>query len=266
MFTKLHYYARIYALITSQYLKAMLHYRADFVANVLGLLISNVLGFLSIWVLFQNINSIYNWNYNELLFFYGYSLIAAAPMQIFFDNVWKLRSHLIEGTFIKYYFRPLNIMFYYMSEVIDTKSIGQLFLGLYLLIYSSNHLGIVWNVLNILIFCIFWMASSVVMISLVLLASSMGFWMNYSDSLVLLVFKLKDDFIRYPLDIFSQPLRYVFTLLLPIGFISYYPSRYFLRNDYSEWVYVIPLAAAGIFIFAVTVWNKGTKQYSGTGS
>jgi hypothetical protein len=60
-------------------------------------------------------------------------------------KVHRLRYHLAEGTFIKYYFRPLNMMFYYMSEMVDIKGFTQVALGIALMIYASSRLGLAWT-------------------------------------------------------------------------------------------------------------------------
>ncbi len=81
------------------------------------------------WVLFKSIPDLAGWSFMEMVFIYAFYMIAISPMQILFDHVWQLRYDLQQGTFLKYYFRPLNMMFYYMSEMFDLKGLTQLVLG-----------------------------------------------------------------------------------------------------------------------------------------
>ena len=62
--------------------------------------------------------------------YYGFSLVAITPVQCFFDNNWSLRMYVRDGDFIKYYFRPINMFFYFQSEVFDIKGLGQLAFGI----------------------------------------------------------------------------------------------------------------------------------------
>src|SRR5512138_2514201 len=139
-------YARIYFLIETQYIKARLQYRADFVISSIGMLITSITTIFVFWVLFASIPDLAGWSFDELLFIYAFYLLAIVPLQILFDDIWQLRFHVMEGTFIKYYFRPLNMMFYYMSEMFDVKGLSQLALGLVTLILASNRLQLVWDV------------------------------------------------------------------------------------------------------------------------
>ncbi|WP_205006289.1 ABC-2 family transporter protein, partial [Escherichia coli] len=119
-----------------------MQYKVDFYISSIGMILSNLLGILSLWILFKSVKNLLGWNYYELLFIYGFSLIALSPLQLFFDNLWNLPTYLITGDFIKYYLKPINIFFYYFAEVFDIKGISQLLIGLFALFYSWGKLRI----------------------------------------------------------------------------------------------------------------------------
>lgn len=53
----------------------------------------------------------------EIVFIYALYMIAISPMQIRFDHAWQIRFHIQQGTFLKYYCRPLNMMLIYFSPL-----------------------------------------------------------------------------------------------------------------------------------------------------
>src|ERR1041385_6246529 len=166
----LRHYLRIYLLIEAQYLKARMQYRADFIISAIGMIARNVTGIFVFWVLFTTIPTLAGWSFNELLFIYGFYLLALCPSQVFFDNIWSLRMKVWDGSFIKYYFRPLNMMFYYMSEVLDIKGFTQATLGIICLVYASIQLGFHWTIVQVVILIAMISAASLVMISLLIIA------------------------------------------------------------------------------------------------
>ena len=97
------FYIRIYRKILAQDIKSKMSYRADFIISTLGMVLTNVAGFVSFWVLFRNFSTINGWNYYEMLFLYGFSLVSVTPVQCFFDNNWSLRIYVRDGDFIKYW-------------------------------------------------------------------------------------------------------------------------------------------------------------------
>jgi ABC-2 type transport system permease protein len=244
-----------------------MEYRADFLISFIGMVFFNITGFLFLWVLFKTVQSIEGWDYYRLIFMYGFMLLSLCPYQLFFENMHKLHDHLISGSFIKYYYKPLNMMFYYFSEIFDLKGLGQIVLGIIIFVFAASHLTISWPFTRVLLLIFLILSSSLTMISLMLIASFSGFWFLNAFPLMEFVYKLK-DFARFPLTIFNNFFYYVFTYLIPIGFISYYPVKYFLSDDIIPfYILLTPLLVGSIlFTLAVIMWRAGIAHYGGTGS
>ena len=163
---KLSYYIKIYFKIIAQDIKSKMSYRADFIISTLGMIMTDAVELLAFYIMFLNFPSVCGWNYHEMLFLYGFSLMALTPLQCLFDNNWNLRRYVYEGEFIKYCFRPINIFFYFTSEVFDIKGLGQLFVGLGTVVFAWNKLGIAVSPLIILGFVIALISASLFINSL----------------------------------------------------------------------------------------------------
>src|SRR5258706_8729313 len=119
-------YLRRYWIIEAQFIKAKMQYHADFIISSIGMFVSSLATLGIFWVIFDSIPNLAGWSLMEMVFIYAFYMIAISPMQILFDNFWDLRFQIQQGTFIKYYFRPLNMMFYFVSEVFDIKGLTNL--------------------------------------------------------------------------------------------------------------------------------------------
>ena len=259
-------YVRLYFLIEAQYIKARMQYRADFIISSIGMFFSSLVTLGIFWVIFDTVPNLAGWSLMEMVFIYAFYMIAISPMQIMFDHVWQLRFHVQQGTFLKYYFRPLNMMFYYMSEMFDLKGLTQLAAGIGLLVYASIQLGIVWSALKLFLLLISLFSAALVLISITLLAGCACFWVIDAYPVLGLAWKLR-EFAPYPMNIFDGLFRFAFTYILPIGFIAFYPSQLFLHpQEASVLVYFSPLIGLGLFAIAYQVWTLGVNSYSGTGS
>lgn len=259
-------YLRLYFIIEAQYVKARMHYRADFFITSVGMILSSLATVGVFWVLFHSITALAGWSFEEMVFIYGFYLIAISPMQIFFDHIWWLRFEVEDGRFIKYYFRPLNVMFYYMSEMFDIKGVVQLVIGIGLLVYASTQLSLTWSIgqVGLLLAAVF--GGALVQVSLVVIAASSAFWIIDSWPVLSLTWKMR-EMAPYPMTIFSGAFRIIFTFLIPIGFIAFYPSTLILRpGEVSPVVYLAPLVGIAAFALMYRVWTLGVNSYSGTGS
>ena len=259
-------YLRLYFIIEAQYIKARMQYRADFIISSIGMFFSSLATLGVFWVILESVPDLAGWSLMEMTFIYAFFMIAISPMQILFDHAWQIRFHILQGTFLKYYFRPLNMMFYYMSEMFDLKGLTQLFVGIALMIYASGQMNIEWTATRILLLFITLFSAALVQISIVVAASCAAFWVLDSYPVLGLAWKLR-EFSPYPMNIFDGAFRFAFTYILPIGFVAFYPSQLFLRpQDVSSLVYFSPIVGIGLFALAYWIWTKGVNSYTGTGS
>lgn len=259
-------YIRLYFIIETQYIKARMQYRADFIISSFGMFFSSLSSLVIFWVLFESIPNLAGWSLMEMVFIYAFYMLAVSPMQILFDHFWQLRFHVQQGTFLKYYFRPLNMMFYYISEMFDLKGITQFIIGIILLVYASIQLEITWTLLSLSLLLVTLFSAALVQISIIISASCVAFWVIDSWPVLGLAQKLR-EFAPYPMTIFNGAFRFMFTFILPVGFIAFYPSQFFLRpEEISPLVYFSPVVGIGLFAIAYKIWTKGVNSYTGTGS
>jgi len=259
-------YLRLYFIIEAQYIKARMQYRADFIISSIGMFFTSLATLGIFWVIFNSTKTLGGWSFMQMTFMYAFFMIAISPMQILFDQIWQLRYDVAQGAFLKYYFRPLNMMFYYMSERFDIKGLTQFAAGIVLLAYSSIQLGIEWTPLKLVLLPLSLLGASLVFVSMGVAAGCAAFWLTNSFPIMSFAWKLR-EFSPYPMTIFDGAFRFVFTFILPIGFIAFYPSQMFLHPEQmNPLVYFSPLV--GIIMFAITywIWTKGVNSYTGTGS
>ena len=264
--SKLGFYLRIYGKIIVQDVKSKMSYRSDFIISIIGILLTDASELLAFYITFLNFPSVCGWTYHEMLFLYGFSLIALTPLQCLFDNNWNLRHYVYDGDFIKYCFRPINIFFYFISEDFDTKGIGQFLAGLGTLIYAWRKLGLSVSFISIALLVVALFSASLFMIAIMNIAAATCFYLTNSGYVIGTMSKFR-DYAKYPITIFSTFFRLIFTFIIPIAFIAYYPSLVVLRPEKVPILtWLSPLYGIFFFYISYKVWMLGASKYSGTGS
>lgn len=259
------FYASIYFKIIAQDFKSKMSYRADFIISTLGMIMTNISGFIGFYIMFQKFETINGWNYYEMLFLYGFSLIALTPMQCLFDNNWNLRFVVEDGSFIKYCFRPINIFFYYISEVFDVKGLGQLLMGGITLTYAWNKLSLPFSFKTGVLLLLALFTGSLFMIAIMNMAAATCFWIIHSGYVMVTMFKFT-EYAKYPVTIYQGFFRVLFTFIIPIAFVAYYPSYIFLRPEVPLLTCIAPLFGIFFFWLSYRFWMLGAMRYSGTGN
>ena len=189
-----------------------------------------------------------------------------SPVQCLFDNNWSLRNYVYSGDFIKYCFRPINLFFYFQSEVFDIKGLGQLAFGIGTLIYAWSNIGLEFSAIMLLKLIVFLITASLIMIALQNAAAATCFWIQNSFFVLDFVYRFK-DYAKYPVTIFSPVFKFLFTFVMPVAFIAYYPSLVILRPDEVELLsWLSPLFGCVFLFISYKIWMHGALKYSGTGS
>lgn len=260
------YYLRIYCKLISQYLKSRMSFRGDFMLGMFGVLASNMLGILSIIVIFKSIHILGGWSYYELVYLYGFFLLSNMPFSLLFERMWHIDDSLLMGDFMLYYFKPLNIMFSFISESIDIRTFSMLLLSIVLMIIAEIHLDIEWTAVKRLFFALFFLGSSLTYLGIRIAAASTAFWFGVNYAIMDFLTKL-NDFSRYPISIFTKPLQFIFTFVLPYIFVAFFPVKILLRAaEFSPVWLVCPILGIALMAGGCAVWSLGVRSYTGTGS
>ena len=104
------------------------------------------------------------------------------------------------------------------------------------------------------------------------LGATICFWTVESIEVINIITYGGTEFASYPLPIYHLLMRRFFTFVIPLAFVSYFPSLYLLdRPEVSDWplwlLIVSPLvAAAFLSVVARFAWGFGVRHYRSTGS
>jgi len=141
-----------------------------------------------------------------------------------------------------------------------------LWLYISMLVYSWNKLSLEFSFIIMLKLIILLLTSSFFMIAITNISAATCFWMINTGVIMMTISQLK-DYARYPVTIFSKIFRLFFTFVIPISFISYYPSLMFLNpNATPVLTWLSPIIGIAFLIGSYILWMKGASEYSGTGS
>mgnify|MGYP004612550607 FL=1 len=74
------------------------------------------------------------------------------------------------------------------------------------------------------------------------------------------------EFGQYPMGLFRREVILVFTFLIPLACVNYYPISYILGKSDNIWYLISPLMTFILFIMSIITFNRCIRHYEGTGS
>lgn len=260
---------RIYGLYFAQFVKARLAYKWDFFGALVASFFSTLGGVVFVLLLIdgKEVPSLKDWNREEVLFIYGFSLLSTSLFGIFSPNLYRFGDrYIIEGQFDRVLLRPLNSLLQILFESFNLDSIGTFLLGITIIFYTGMQLGISFGIVDFAWLIVAVVSGAVILLSVFTILASASFHFEDRLGLVPPMYNLV-MFSRYPLPIFNRLIQILLSVIIPFAFVSFFPAMHFFEErGFAGYCYLTPAVAMICAFFAWGVWNFGVSRYASTGN
>ena len=259
----------IYIAYFKQFLKSRLAYRGDFIASMFSNILVTIFGLLFIVVLIdgKTVMSLEGWTRNEVLFIYGYSMIAMAIFSTFSPNLYQFGDrYIIHGEFDRVLLRPVNSLFQVLFESFNLESFGSLLVGLLVTFSTAAKMELSLGPLDYIWLVLSAVSGGIILLAVFVALASVSFHFEDRIGIAPPVYNLI-TFGRYPLPVFHEAIQFVLRWIIPFGFVAFYPATHFLnKSGFELFCYSTPLMALVCVAVATAAWRFGVSRYSSTGS
>lgn len=260
---------RVYSYYFAQFLKAKLAYKWDFFSGIIASLFAALSGVIYIYLLIDGkvVTDLKGWSRNEVLFIYGYSLIATGIFGFLSPNLFRFGDrYVIQGQFDRVLLRPLNSFLQVVFESFNLENVGNVILGIILVVLTAQSAAIGLSLFDMAWLMISAVCGAAILLSVFTVLSSMSFHFEDRLGLVPPMYNLV-VFSRYPLPIFNRLVQFILSWLIPFAFVSYYPATHFFRDrEVEALTYLSPLVAVICLAVAMFFWQLGVSKYASTGN
>ena len=250
-----------------QYSKVRLAYRGDFIISVVTTLVATLFGIAVVWLIFGSIPNLLGWSFYEILLIYGFSLLPMSLFNMLSINLYYFsQTYIVEGRFDRVLLRPLNSLFQILFEQFRLEALSDAVLGVFLIVTCADKLNLQLGAGDWLFLAFATITGCAIYLAIFLMLTSVSFWMEDRVGIIPPVYNML-TFGRYPLDIYNPFIKFFLSWIVPFGFASFYPAASVLREGtYRVYAWLIPVVTVAFLGLAITVWNRGVRNYSSTGS
>lgn len=257
--------------VTALNLKGRLQYRVDFLLWMLHGIAYQVMGLTFVWVVLSRFHSMRGWSLAEVLFMYSLRLLTHGLYLPVFYNVMSVAGMVRQGEFDRILLRPLNPLLQVLTQTFQVNSAGDTVVAIVLFGIAQRMLHLRWGP-GTIGFLILVLVGGVLLEAAIQLAfASLSFWVVDASDLNWWADNLMNSFANYPLNIFGGVVRYLFTFVLPVAFLAYFPAAVFLHKTADVaftplFAYGAPAAGVVAFPLAYALWSTGLRRYQSTGT
>lgn len=264
---KIKRYFRLYRVLIKQFFKTLVQSKVDFLMGLFGFFFTQVLGIAFLYLIFDKIPNLNGWTLSQLIFIYGFAQIPRGIDHLFTDNIWLVAWRMVvNGDFDRYMLRPMNVFFQIICEKLQPDAVGELLIGTILIVMSLSKGIVIVDGMHIVMFIVSVIAGAVIYTSIKLLFASLSFWIKRSGPFLQVAYEMA-DFAKYPVEIYSKPIQFILTFVVPFAFVAYFPASYFLiQKSALMTVGIECLIAVILSILAYSVFKIGISKYESAGN
>lgn len=242
---------------------SMSMYRGDYISEILIQVIYIFTELLFLSVTIGKIGHIGKWEYGVILSAYGFFELVSGLFWMMFSNVTLVPEGLaFDGEMDKYLLKPYSTLFQLTLGSIQPQYIPNIILGFLIFIrgVSRTHLNI--GAAFCLKFLLALIFSVILMAAIFITFSSIGFWLNDKFEIKAPISELM-QLARYPVSIYSRPVAFIITWIIPLAFVGFLPVLYIFSYQAYRSIYsVLPIVSIAWFLVSLFVWKMGLKKYT----
>lgn len=260
---------RLYFSFAAVALRAQMMHRGAFITGVVSQFLSHGSRFLVIWFMVKAFDTLGGFTADQVLFFYGFNMLAyALAASVFFFPTKQLNRKIRSGEFDGSLTKPLNPLAHEIYLGFNPGYISHALLSVTVMAVSARGAGFTLSRLPLLLPML--LGAALVYSAWFVMQSVGSFWFVAGNPLDILM-SIGRNFVEYPVTIYHRVIQGVLTFILPFAFMSFYPVSSVLGisgiSPFPDWLgYLTPLVGAGLFLLSVFLWNRASRLYKSTGT
>jgi ABC-2 type transport system permease protein len=264
-------YLSVYRALAGAYVRSRLQYPLSFWSQVLTILGADLVPLFVIGIVFARFQTIQGWHWREIALLYGLGQLAVGLMRCFGRQIDRFDDYIVSGEFDSFLIRPLPPLFHLLAARFEILEVGRLAAGAGVLAVAVHVAQVPVTPANAAVALAAVLGGAMILFSLTLIVATFSFRHTRTGKMQDFIQSSGREFANYPLTIYPTGVRWILTLALPLGLITYYPAQRLLgRNETGALLPLLSVAALPVgllfLLIAACMWRAGLRHYQSTGS
>lgn len=247
------------------YFKSQLEYKSSFILTCIAQLLTLSLSSFMVFILMDKFHFLDNYDIYELMLGISIVQFGFSFSECFMRGFDKFSEVIKVGGLDLMLIRPRNIYVQVFGSNIELTKLSRVLGSLVLFIIAiSNIDSITWY--GVLYLFLLLVGSSMIYAALFIFSACFCFKTVEGLEFMNIFTDGSREFGQYPMGLFRREVILIFTFLIPLACVNYYPISYILGKSDNIWYLISPLMTVVLFIMSIITFNRCIRHYEGTGS
>ncbi len=259
-------YFKTIRLFWSTAFASQLEYKLNFLIELLAML-GTLLGSVFILSLFfTGGRQLGDWTWESALVIQGvYTFLDGLTNAVLRPNLTEIVNYVREGTLDYVLLKPIDSQFWLSVRKFSFSGLPEIILGLAIVFWAAVQSAASLSVYSLSVFLISLFIGFVILYSVwfLIAASSIWFVKTWNATEVLRALLAAG---RYPVSAYPVVLRFIFTLVLPVAFLTTFPAEAILGELKFNFLFIGLTLSSLFFIISRSFWKFALKHYTSASS
>lgn len=259
---------KLYFKLVAIVLRSQMQHRASFFMLIFSYFLTTFIEIAAIWILFDRFKILNGWTFSEVAIIYGIIHMGFALAESSARGFDTFGDIVKNGEFDRLLLRPCSTLLQVASREFQLMRLGRFLQSLLVLIYGIAQTEFVSLPLSFAIICFAIIGTACLFYGLIVIQATIAFWLIESLELMNITTFGGAQAGQYPMSIYNWKFRFIFTFIIPLACVGYYPVATLLGHEALPWIIALISPSAGILflLLACKFWKFGVAHYQSTGS
>lgn len=223
---------------------------------------------LGIWILFDRFKLIQGWTLSEVAILYGIMNMGFSLVESFARGCDTFDRMVKTGDFDRVLLRPVGSLVQIATREVALMRLGRFVQGFIVLLWGASAENLSFFSMQTAVIVEAVIGTACLFYGLIIIQATISFWTTDSLEVMNIATFGGMEVGQYPMTVYSPGFRWVFTFLIPIACVGYYPIATSLKHDtFPFWsAFLFPLVGILFLFLACRFWRFGVRHYCSTGS
>jgi len=219
-------------------------------------------------MMFSRFGNIGGWTLERILLIYSIALTSFGFAKILCNGFDYFPWYMVRsGDFDRLLLRPKSLVVQVAGSYCNIQRMGNPIGGLVIMIWMLSRLGVTFSLQDVVMLALALIGGFMVYAGVYVMSSGISFFTIGDMHWIYVFSNASFETTRIPVDHMPSVLRNMFTFLMPMLVISYFPASAIGGWGGSYWRGWLALPAGVAFLaVSMLVWRIGVKHYKSTGS
>lgn len=250
-------------LLSKNALKTSFENHVGAILFLVGKFLRFIFYFLFVYYLLSNTKTLAGYTLNQTLLFFIVFNIVDTTTQLIFREVYRFRTLVVNGELDGILIKPYHPFIRILVGGPDPLDMVMLVLYCGLFAYFLP-LAVSVDIGHIFLFLILLINTFMLAASFHIVVLALGILTTEVDH-AMMIYRDVTRVGTLPIDIYKEPLRSIFTFILPVGIMMTFPVKALLGMLDYRLIFACVIITSGMLLVSLRLWHYALKKYQSWG-